>query len=181
MRMWPRKGLNPCASTAKIRYYIYLAKFRQKDYSPVIPFKNLACCVICDIISKTLQHVSMNPAMCNFLQSVIKEIIGGQMEQLLLRQLTMRHIGFLLSVISFGFQVGEKYICAIIQCPILIIPETCQLVRKLTICFILLDIATKIWSLWKAIPKGLFKRSAEKKSLHIPQRSRDISNTWSWS
>lgn len=116
--MWPRKGLNPCASTTKIRYYIYLAKFRQKDYSPVIPFKNLACCVICDIISKTLQHVSMNPAMCNFLRSVIKEIIGGQMEQLLLRQLTMRHIGFLLSVISFGFQVGEKYICAIIQCPI---------------------------------------------------------------
>lgn len=46
--------------------------------------------------------------MCNFLQSVIKEMIGGQMEQLLLRQLTMRHIGFLLSAISFGFQVGEK-------------------------------------------------------------------------
>lgn len=46
--------------------------------------------------------------MCNFLQNVIKEMIGGQMEQLLLRQLTMRHTGFLLSAISFCFQVGEK-------------------------------------------------------------------------
>lgn len=180
MRMWPRKGLNPCASTTKIRYYIYLAEFRQEDYSPVIPFKKLACCVICDIINKTLQHVSMNPAMCNFLRSVIKEIIGGQMEQLLLRQLTMRHIG-LLSAISFAFQVGEKYILGIIQCPILIIPETCHLVRELTICFILLNIFTKIWSLWKATQKDMFKRSAQRKSLHIPQRSRDISNTWSWS
>lgn len=50
----------------------------------------------------------MEPAMCNFLQNVIKEMIGGQMEQLLLRQLTMRHTGFLLSAISFCFQVGEK-------------------------------------------------------------------------
>lgn len=177
----PWKGLNPCASTTKIRYYLYLAKFRQEDYSPVIPFINLACCVICDIINKTLQHVSMNPAMCNFLQSVIKEMIGGQMEQLLLRQLTMRHIGFLLSAISFGFQVGEKYILGIIQCPILIISETCQLVRKLTICFILLNIFMEIWSLWKSTPKELLKNSAQKKSLHIPQRHRDMSNTWIWS
>jgi len=103
------------------------------------------------------------------------------MEQLLLRQLTMRHIGFLLSAISLGFQTGEKYILGIIQCPILIIPETCQLVRKLTIWFILLNIFTKIQSLWKAAPKDLFKRSAQKKPLHIPQRSTDISITWSWS
>jgi len=67
MRMWPRKVLNLCASTTKIRYYIYLAKFRQEDCSPVIPFKNVTCCVTCDIINKTLQHVSTNPAMCNFL------------------------------------------------------------------------------------------------------------------
>lgn len=123
----------------------------------------------------------MNPAMCNFLQSVIKEMIGGQMKQLLLRQLTMRHIGFLLSAISFGFQVGEKYILRTIQCPILIIPETCQLVRKLTICFILLNIFTKIQGLWKDISKDLSKMSVQKKSLHIPQRSRDIGNTRSWS
>lgn len=54
--------------------------------------------------------------MCNFLQSVIKEMIGGQMEQLLLRQLTMRHTGFLLSAINFGFQAGEKYILGIFHC-----------------------------------------------------------------
>lgn len=99
------------------------------------------------------------------------------MEQLLLRQLTMRHIGFLLSAISFGFQAGEKYILGTTQCPILIISETRQLVKKLTICYILLTIFTEIWSLWKATPKDLFKSSAQKKSLHIPQRSRDISNT----
>lgn len=60
------------------------------------------------------------------------------MEQLLLRQLTMRHVGFLLSATSFGFQVGEKYILGIIQYVILIIPETCQLVRKLTVLFYLI-------------------------------------------
>lgn len=63
-------------------------------------------------------------------------MIGGKMEQLLLRQITIRHIGLLLSAISFGFQVGEKYILGTIQCPI-IISETCQLARKLTFLFYL--------------------------------------------
>lgn len=65
------------------------------------------------------------------------------MEQLLLRQITIRHIGLLLSAISFRFQVGEKYILGTIQCPIIIISETHQLVRNLTFCFILLNIFTK--------------------------------------
>lgn len=85
----------------------------------------------------------MEPAMCNFLQNVIKEMIGGQMEQLLLRQLTMRHTGFLLSAINFGFQVGEKYILGIFHCLIWITPKTWQLLRKLTICFILCNIFKK--------------------------------------
>lgn len=59
------------------------------------------------------------------------------MEQLLLKQITIRHIGLLLSAISFGFQVGEKYILGTIQCPIIIISETCQLARKLTFLFYL--------------------------------------------
>lgn len=65
------------------------------------------------------------------------------MEQLLLTQITIRHIGLLLSAISFGFQVGEKHILGTIQCPLIIISETHQLVRKLTFCFILLNIFTK--------------------------------------
>lgn len=34
----------------------------------------------------------MEQAMCNFLPSVIKEMIGGQMEQLLVRQLTITEL-----------------------------------------------------------------------------------------
>lgn len=98
---------------------------------------------MCDTISKTLQPVSMNPGRCNFLLSLMKKNDWRANEQLLLRLITIRHIGLLLSAISFGFQVGEKYILGIIQCPIIIISETRQLVRKLTFCFILVNIFTK--------------------------------------
>lgn len=94
------------------------------------------------------------------------------MEQLLLTQITIRHIGLLLSAISFGFQVGEKYILGTIQCPFIIISETHQLVRKLTFCFILLNIFTKKnREPVERCDKTLFKSSAQEKSLHISPRS----------
>lgn len=102
------------------------------------------------------------------------------MEYLLLTQITIRHIGLLLSAISFGFQVGEKYILGTIQCPFIIISETHQLVRKLTFCFILLNIFTKknrepVEGCDKVCLKVQLKRNLCK--FH---QGACISNTWSW-
>lgn len=98
--------------------------------------------------------------MCNFLQSVIKEMIGGQMEQLLLRQLTMRYIGFLLSAISFGFQVGEKTHFRILSLCYLSNSQNMPVTEKVEYLFyftLFYFIFTKICCLWKATPKDFLK------------------------
>lgn len=101
------------------------------------------------------------------------------MEQLLLRQIIIRHIGLLLSAISFRFQVGEKYILGTIQCPIIIISETHQLVRNLTFCFILLNIFTKKYGACGKLCQKICSEVQLRRNLCLFHQGACISNTWS--